>query len=68
MDHVIGLAAQGRPRETVLNATEIQGACRHCHAIKSEQQRRDGIERAKAQRGSISRRYRDLEPHPGRLP
>jgi hypothetical protein len=67
MDHIIGLAAQGIPRTPVLNATSIQGVCRHCHAIKSEQQRRDGIAKAKAQRGSISKRYRDVEPHPGRI-
>jgi hypothetical protein len=67
-DHIIGLAELGIPRTPVLNATEIQGVCRGCHAIKSEQQRLAGIERAQAQRGSLSRRYRDREPHPGLLP
>jgi hypothetical protein len=68
MDHVIGLAAQGTPRTPVLDASTLRGVCRYCHSIRSEQQRRDGIERAEAKRGSISRKYRDLEPHPGRLP
>lgn len=66
-DHIVGLAAQGRPRTPVLDAHEIQGVCRHCHAIKTEQQRLAGIERVKRQRGSISKRYRDREPHPGAL-
>ena len=48
MDHVIGLAAQGIPRTPVLNATTIRGVCRHCHSIRSEQQRRDGIASATA--------------------
>jgi hypothetical protein len=67
MDHVIGLAAQGIPRMPVLDATKIRGVCRHCHSIRSDQQRRDGIERAKAKRGSVSKRYRDREPHPGAI-
>jgi hypothetical protein len=67
MDHVIGLAAQGIPRTPVLDASTIRGVCRHCHSIPSEQQRRDGIERAKAQRGSASLRYRDREQHPGAI-
>jgi hypothetical protein len=66
MDHVLGLAALGIPRTPVLDASSIQGVCRHCHAIKSEAQRQAGIARAKATRGGISRRLRDLEPHPGR--
>lgn len=67
-DHIVGLAAQGISRTPVLSATEVQGVCKHCHAIKSEQQRRDGIERAMQRRGSLSRRYRDREEkHPGEL-
>jgi hypothetical protein len=66
-DHVIGLAELGVPRTPVLSADEIQGVCRPCHAIKSEQQRRDGIARARAQRGSLSKRYRNVEQHPGML-
>lgn len=69
-DHIEGLAALGIPRTPVLYASEVQGVCKPCHAIKSEQQRREGIERAKQRRGGqISRRYReDHEPHPGALP
>ncbi|MDC8980683.1 hypothetical protein PR370_01025 [Mycobacterium marinum] len=66
-DHIEGLAELGIPRTPVLDATTIQGVCRACHAIKTEAQRREGIERAKAQRGSVSKRYRDREPHPGAL-
>ena len=66
-DHIIGLAAQGVPRTPVLDARDIQRVCMSCHAIKSEQQRREGIERARQQRGSLSKRYRDHEPHPGNL-
>ncbi len=65
MDHVEGLAAAGIPRTPVLNAQSIQGVCKHCHAIKSEQQRRAGIAQAIERRGSLSKRYRDREPHPG---
>lgn len=68
MDHVEGLAALGIPRTPVLSANDIQGVCRHCHAIKTDGQRRDGIARAKARRGGhVSRKYRDVERHPGQL-
>jgi hypothetical protein len=67
MDHIQGLAALGIPRTPVLNAKEIQGVCAHCHAIKTRQQTAEGRERARAARGSLSRRQRDHEPHPGRL-
>lgn len=67
MDHIEGLAALGIPRTPVLDARDIQGVCAHCHAIKTQRQAAEGRERAKSQRGHISRRYRDQEPHPGRL-
>jgi hypothetical protein len=67
-DHIEGLAALGIPRTPVLNAHEIQGVCTHCHAIKTERQRREGIARARERRGgNLSRRYRDVEPHPGAI-
>lgn len=66
-DHIIGLAQQGRPRTPVLRADEIQGVCTWCHGIKSDQQRREGLARARERRGSISKRNRDREPHPGAL-
>ena len=66
-DHVIGLAEQGLQRTAVTTAAILQGAYAPCHKVKSERQRLVGIERAKQQRGSLSKRYRDLEPHPGRL-
>ncbi len=64
MDHVIGLASQGIPRTPVLTAAVIQGVCRHCHQIKTLQQAAAGRERAKQQRGGLSKRRRDVEPHP----
>jgi hypothetical protein len=64
MDHTVGLADQGQQRTTVRNAAEVQGVCRACHKVKTEGQRLAGIERAKAQRGGLSRRLRDIEPHP----
>ncbi len=67
MDHIEGLAAQGIPRTPVLNAKEIQGGCQHCHAIKTQQQIAEGRDRARQQRGGLSRRQRDHEPHPGAL-
>lgn len=66
-DHPGGLAAQGQQRTAVRSAIEVQGVCSPCHAHKTEQQRLAGIARAKAQRGSLSKRYRDHEPHPGAL-
>ncbi|MFN3005127.1 hypothetical protein [Mycolicibacterium wolinskyi] len=66
-DHPDGLAAQGQDRKPVRSAREVQGVCTPCHDHKTEQQRRAGIARAKAARGSLSKRYRDREPHPGAL-
>lgn len=68
MDHVEGLAALGIPRTPVLNAADIQGVCAHCHQIKTQQQAADGRRDAIQRRGNVSRRFRDQEPHPGRLP
>jgi hypothetical protein len=63
-DHPNGLA--GQQRQPVRSAHEIQGVCSPCHRVKTEGQRLAGLARAKQQRGSVRRRYRDLEPHPGR--
>lgn len=67
MDHIIGLAAQRVPRTPVLNATEIQGVCAHCHQIKTQAQAAAGREQARQRRGSLSRRNRDREQHPGSI-
>lgn len=64
-DHIEGLADTGLQRTTVTNAAVLRGVCIPCHKQRTEQQRLAGIARAKATRGSLSRRYRDLEPHPG---
>jgi hypothetical protein len=66
-DHVIGLADQGQQRTSVLTALEVQGVCRACHAIKTKAQQSAGRARARAARGSVSKRYRDREQHPGSI-
>lgn len=66
-DHTHGLADQGLQRTAVRSAIEVQGVCSPCHGEKTKGQRQAGIDRAKATRGSLSKRYRDLEPHPGAL-
>ena len=66
-DHIKGLADQGLQRTPVRSAREVQGVCTPCHSEKTKGQQQAGRERAKAQRGSLSRRYRDREPHPGAL-
>jgi hypothetical protein len=65
MDHVEGLAALGIPRTPVLDASEIQGACRHCHQIKTQAQAAEGKRAAIQRRGGISRTLRYREQHPG---
>ena len=67
-DHPGGLAAHGQQRTTVRSALEVQGVCTPCHGVKTEGQRKAGIANAIATRGSLSKRYRDREPHPGALP
>lgn len=66
-DHPDGLAAHGQERKPVRSSREVQGVCKPCHDHKTEQQRRAGIANAMATRGSLSKRYRDREPHPGAL-
>lgn len=66
-DHPGGLAAHGHRREAVRAASEVQGVCKPCHRYKTNQQRLIGIAEAKARRGSLSKRYRDQEKHPGAL-
>jgi HNH endonuclease len=61
-DHIIGLAAGGL--DVVGN---YQWLCQPCHAEKTKAEQAAGRARAIAKRGSVSRRYRDLEPHPGRI-
>lgn len=66
-DHPDGLAERGLNRTSVINANEVQGVCSPCHARKTRDQQQAGRDRARARRGNLSRRYRDLEPHPGTL-
>lgn len=66
-DHPDGLAAHGQQRTTVRSASEVQGVCSPCHTEKTEEQRLAGIAAARTTRGSLSKRYRDHEPHPGAL-
>ena len=64
-DHPDGLADQGLERQTVRSAIEVQGVCSPCHTEKTKRQQQTGRDRARKQRGGLSRRLRDLEPHPG---
>jgi 5-methylcytosine-specific restriction protein A len=63
LDHVVNLAEGGT--DTLDN---LQYMCRTHHDIKTQAERQRGIDRARAQRGSLSRKYRALEPHPGADP
>lgn len=64
-DHPDGLA--GQERRPVQSAGEVQGVCHPCHTEKTKGQTAAGQRAAIAQRGSLSKRYRDREPHPGTL-
>lgn len=66
-DHPHNLASQGLQRAPVRSATEVQGVCTWCHDIKTKQEQAAGRARAQTQRGSLSKRYRNHDPHPGRL-
>ena len=61
-DHVVNLAAGGL--DVVAN---YQWMCQPCHTEKTKAEAAAGRARAAAKRGSISKRFRDLEQHPGRL-
>jgi hypothetical protein len=65
LDHIIGLAEQGLTRTPVVDASQIQGVCRHCHAIKSERQRLAGLSRYHERRAAGQ--HRPAERHPGLL-
>ena len=62
LDHIVNLAAGGT--DTIEN---VQWLCRPHHAVKTEAERRRGMDLARERRGSLSKRYRDLEQHPGLL-
>ena len=59
---MIGLAAGGL--DVVGN---YQWLCVPCHTEKTKAEQAAGRARAVAKRGSVSKRYRDFEAHPGRL-
>lgn len=61
-DHIIHLAAGGL--DVVAN---YQWLCTDCHNAKTQAEITAGRARARATRGSVSRRYRDFERHPGRI-
>ena len=65
LDHIVGLAEQGLTRTPVVDASHIQGVCRHCHAIKSERQRLAGLARYHERRAAGQ--HRPAERHPGLL-
>jgi 5-methylcytosine-specific restriction endonuclease McrA len=62
-DHVVPLSQGGL--DVIAN---YQWICADpCHAAKTRREAAAGRARAKAARGSLSKRYRDLEQHPGAL-
>jgi hypothetical protein len=61
-DHIVNIAAGGL--DTIAN---LQWLCHPCHSLKSEAERGAGIDQARQARGSLSKRYRDHEAHPGRM-
>jgi 5-methylcytosine-specific restriction endonuclease McrA len=61
-DHIVNLAAGG-----IDCMANMQWLCQPCHEPKTAAERAAGIARAQAQRGSLSKRYRDHEPDPGRF-
>jgi 5-methylcytosine-specific restriction endonuclease McrA len=61
-DHKHNLAANGADVPA-----NFQWLCGPCHDIKTAGERAAGRARAKARRGSLSKRYRDREPDPGRI-
>ncbi|AVJ50278.1 HNH endonuclease [Mycobacterium phage Mendokysei] len=61
-DHIVNLAAGGAD-----HPHNMQWLCGPCHDTKTKAERAAGRARAIARRGSISKRYRDREPHPGAL-
>lgn len=65
--HPDGLADQSQQRRPVRTATEVVGVCTHCHEIDTRERQEHGRQRARDARGSLSRRYRDHEPHPGHI-
>lgn len=65
--HPQGLADQGMQRMPVRSAAEVVGVCSWCHAIDTRQRQAHGRQRARTQRGNLSRRYRDHEDHPGHI-
>ena len=63
LDHIEPLAEGGRDE-----LGNCQNLCPPCHRVKSEAERKRGIERARARRdGFPSKRYRPTEAHPGKL-
>lgn len=67
LHHPVGLADQGLSRSRRTRPSEVVGVCSHCHLIATKDQQQRGRQRAIKARGHYSRRYRDLEPHPGQL-
>lgn len=70
-DHIVSLATPDSPGDVITNYQWLCARPPHgngCHWAKTQREIAAGKARAQAKRGSLSRKYRDLEPHPGRLP
>ena len=62
LDHITNLAAGGTN-----HISNVQWLCRPCHTDKTAREATAGRAHAIATRGTLSRRNRNLEPHPGAI-
>ena len=62
LDHITNLAAGGTN-----HISNVQWLCRPCHHDKTQREAAAGRAHALAARGTLSRRNRDQEPHPGSI-
>jgi 5-methylcytosine-specific restriction endonuclease McrA len=62
LDHIIAFAEGGAD-----DLNNAQWLCRSHHREKTLAEAARGRQRAIARRGSLSKRYRDCEKHPGEL-
>jgi 5-methylcytosine-specific restriction endonuclease McrA len=63
VDHILGVAELGAGHPYLNDPDNLRGACRPCHARRSEQQKLVGIKASNARRAA--RRRLPQRPHPG---